>query len=271
VEVEVSRLEKNEKETLLSHLQNVLRAYLNQRTHMSLNSLSKKCSVSEPTLRRIMKGQIKTLPNVTTVLDILTYVSGEKNTFSIAEKYPGPIADFLKEMLPHVMECHTNYDVALNNELKHPTKYLIYKLASNSSGVKPQKIQELFGSHGMIFLQELVDKNYVILKDEVYISSSDSFTSSHEDFVEKFKTVSDFIKVQNNETNVSLNPLFVNYSNSVSAEVYKEVISLQRRTLKKIRTLLSDDRASGDIPLFLLLAVDTLDNSTAHEIEKNKK
>ncbi|MCJ8277520.1 MAG: hypothetical protein HRT44_12425 [Bdellovibrionales bacterium] len=271
IEVESQKTsEETKKGSLLVHLQGALREYLENRPHMSLNSLSKKCSVSEPTLRRIMKGQIKTLPNVTTVLDILTYISGEKNTCNIPKKYPGPIAEFLREMLPHIEDLDANYDLDLNNELKHPTKYLIYKLASNDTGVTHEKVVELFGSHGLMFVQELIDKEFIKLEGGVYFASSSAFTASHEHFVENFKVVADFIKTQKADSHMLLNPLFINYSNTVNAEAYKEIVTLQKKTLKKIRGIMTDKSKIGEIPLFMLLAVDTLDMNTAFEIEKGK-
>ena len=270
MEVEEYLESADQKISLVESLQVILKEYLKQRPQMSLNGLSKKCSVSEPTLRRIMKGQIKTLPNITIVLDILTYINNEKNILKITKTYPGPIADYLKEMLTHSMDCRSDYDISLNNELKNPTKYLIYKLASNTSGVTHQKILDLFGSHGLMFANDLIEKDFIECRENIYFSKSHSFTVGHEDFNDKFKAVSEFIKTQKIESHSTLNPLFVNYSNSVSAEAYKEVISLQRKTLKKIRTILSDDKSVGEIPLFLLLAVDTLDHLTADQIENDK-
>ena len=261
---------KKRQKGLLEHLQGVLKDYLTSRSHMSLNSLSKKCTVSEPTLRRIAKGQVKTLPNVTTVLDILTYISGERNTYSIAKKYGGAIEEFITQMLPHAMDRQTDYDVSLNSELKNSTKYLIYKLASNDLGVKHQKIIELFGSQGLMFVDELLKKSYLTKKEDTYFSSTESFTSSHENFVDNFKTVSNFIKTHKEVSRTLLNPLFSNYSNSVSPEAYKEIVSLQRRTLKKVRDILSDEKSAGSIPIFHLLAVDTLDTKTAYELDKEE-
>ena len=78
---------------LITHLQTVIRSYLDQHTRISLNGLSKRCSVSEPTLRRIMNGQVKTAPTLTTVVDILSTIGKESRLSKLIDMYPGPIAE----------------------------------------------------------------------------------------------------------------------------------------------------------------------------------
>ena len=67
-----------------------------------------------------------------------------------------------------------------------------------------------------------------------------------------------------------LHSLLVNYSESVSVEAYKEIIGIQKRALRKIRDVMSADTSQGVIPLFLLLAIDTLDARSVHEFEEAK-
>jgi hypothetical protein len=251
---------------LLSALQNALQEYLDEKSTRSLNGLSKRCTVSEPTLRRIHKGQIKTLPTATTILDILTTLTGEKNTAKIAQKYPGAISDYLESILPQFQDVVTEYDSELNEELKDPIKYIIYKLSSNSSGLKTEKLNELFGRHGIQNADTLVTKNYLFKKENTYFSKIKNFTINQENFVNNFKLVADFIKTQNPLSKTSLSTILANYSESVSPEAYKEIVGIQKKALQKIRNIMSDEKSKGHIPLFLLLAIDTLDPQPAHEL-----
>ncbi len=252
---------------LLNELQTVLQDYLNQKSNMSLNGLSKKCTISEPTLRRILKGQVKTLPNITTILDILITISGDTNTENISKKYPGPISKFLKSMIPQIEDCNTEYNSELNVELKTPIRYLIFKLASNATGVSQKKVTDLFGIHGISALQDLLDKGFVIKSNEVFFSKSKNFTGSHNEFVTNFKSISDFIKTRNSVTKTNLNPLLANYSESISFNAYKEIVKIQKKSLQKIRAIMSEEKSKGPVPLFVLSALDTLDFRTAYEIE----
>ncbi len=265
VNSDVVKIPMRKCDSVVEHLQFVISDYLERKPHLNLSGISKKCSVSEPTLRRIMKGQIKTLPTVTTVLDILTYISNEKKPSKIIKLYPGPIADFLKETTPYVDDCDTDYNIELNRILKNPVKYLTYKLASNSSGVSEDKVRELFGSLGVKSLFSMVDKGYLTQKGKYYYSSSKSFTSNHTDFVENFKTVADFIKPEKLSPRSRVNPFFRNFSNSVTPEAYEEIVKIQKKAMTKIAQIMTNEDNQGEIPLFLLLAIDTLDNKAPHE------
>ncbi|MEO0335394.1 MAG: hypothetical protein AAF202_03315, partial [Pseudomonadota bacterium] len=69
--------EIKEIDALPGHLRQVIQAYIDESKYLSVSGFCKKCGVSEPTVRRFLTGKIKTLPQVSTVLDILTYISGE--------------------------------------------------------------------------------------------------------------------------------------------------------------------------------------------------
>lgn len=256
---------------LLKALQDVLKSYLQEKPTRSMNGLSRRCVVSEPTLRRILRGQIKTMPAATTVLDILTTVSKEKNLLKISQKYPGPISDYLSSMLPQSEDVSTEYNLELHNELKDSTCYVIYKLASNANGVKKEKVSELFGTHGISKAEQLVQKGYLSFSSDTFYSQVKNFTLNHDTFTKNFKVIADFIKTQNPLEKTNLHSLLVNYSESVSTEAYKEIIGIQKRALKRIRDVMSDESSRGHLPLFLLLAVDTLDSKSAHEFDSEKK
>lgn len=261
----------NDNPELLTELQAVLTNYLSQKKNMSLNGLSKKCSISEPTLRRILKGQVKTLPTVTTILDMLTVISGDTNTDRIAKKYPGPISDFLNSVVPQIVNLDADYSSDLNLELQNSQKYLIYKLASNAMGVTHKKISDLFGVHGIKSLEDLIHKDFVSKSKDRYYSKSKSFIGSHNQFIANFKAIADFIKTRSSISKIKLNPLLANYSESVSVEAYKEITTIQKRALQKIRTIMMDEKSRGPIPFFVLSAVDTLDSKTAYELDDDLK
>lgn len=251
---------------LLDELRTTLAEYFAVHPNMSLNGLAKKCSVSEPTLRRILKGQIKTLPTNTTILEVLSAISGEKNAAKLAERYSGSIGDYLRLIQPQIEDCQPDFDNAVHAEFKDPVKYVIYKLSANSSGVTEQKIQDLFGMHGLSCAEELLRKGF-IQKDGVTFSAHiRNFTSSSTSFIDNFKVLAEFLKGKFSVTKPNLNPLVANYSESITPKAYEEIIHLQKKTLTKIRQIMSAPESQGEIPLFMLLAIDTLDNRAAHEI-----
>ncbi len=253
-------------ESVVEHVRQVVSDYLKKRPQLSVNGISKKCNVSEPTLRRIMSRKVKTTPQITTLLDILTFVSHTTSVRDIVGMYPGPIADYLAEAMPYLEEFDQDYSNAINDELKDPVKYLIYKLALNHSGVSEQKVVELYGNHGLQLLNDMIEKGFITRNEErLCRAKSKTFGGSHDDFVRNFKVVSDFIKPNKLRNRKPLNPYFVNLSDSLTPEAYDQVRRLLSKTDKKIRKIVADPEAKGTIPVFFLGAMDTLDLKSASE------
>jgi hypothetical protein len=253
---------------VLEQLQHVIADHMRANPQLTLNGISKKCTVSEPTLRRIVKGQVKTVINVTTLIDILSYLCKETDISKIITRYPGPIADHLENHVSFATEENSNqhYSEKLNRALRDPSRYLVYKLAANSSGVTSAVVKEILGFHGLTSLEELVAADLVIKKGDHYIADQGKkFALSHELFVQNFKTTADFIKPAK-LGQIANNNLFVNFSGSVPIESYREIVRIQREALRKILKI--RDSAEGNIPMFILAAVDTLSNKSAAEIEE---
>ena len=257
---------------LVDHVRQVVTEYLKRRPHLSVNGISKKCNVSEPTLRRIMSNKVKTTPQITTLLDILTYVSNTTSVREIVKMYPGPIADHLTEVMPYLEEFDQEYSNSLNDELKDPVKYLIYKLAVNHSGVKEQKIVELYGNHGVQMLNDMVEKGFITRgTDRLCKANSMTFSTSHDDFVRNFKLVADFIKPDKLKNRKPLNPFFNNTSDSITAEAYERIRRIQAASYKKICKVLAEDQSKGTIPFFYISAIDSLDlKSPAEWVESEQ-
>ena len=77
-------------------LQEEISTFLNKNKNLSLNALGQKCGVSEPTLRRIMKGQLKKAPKTTTVIEILSYIHKTKTVSKLIEVSPAALRDKIK-------------------------------------------------------------------------------------------------------------------------------------------------------------------------------
>ena len=252
---------------LPQHLKSVIDAYIGSSKYLSVSGFSKKCGVSEPTIRRILTGKIKTLPQASTVLDILSYISGETSARSLVEKYPGPIAEYLKDRIPQLQWFDPVYNPQLNRELENQVKYIIFKLSLNDSGVTLDKVKELYGQMGENYLNEMVQKGFIAKEGETYRSVFESFSADLAQFVNHFKATADFIKVSaSSSLQDSLKPVIANYSWEVSKEQYKKIQKVQTVALAKIREILQEQGHEPKIPMFLLAALDTLDLKTAGQI-----
>ena len=249
------------------HLQKILLDYLESRPNLSLNGLAKRCAVSEPSLRRIKKGQLKTLPEITTIADLLCYISQEPDARKIADHFPGPIADHL-HACAYQLDALVEIEVSqsLTQMLKDPVKYLVYKLSVNSEGVSMDKVVELFGSYGEKQIIALVQDDLVEEKNNRYFGKIQYFALANDVFVEHFKSTADFIKPHKHANAArSHSPLFVNYSTGLSKKAYNEILRIQRSALKKVLKVITDKNSAGHIPTFYLAALDTIDQKSADE------
>ncbi len=253
-------------QSVLDQLSDIINDYLENNPRVSLNGLSKRCQVSEPTIRRISKKQVKTVPNVSTILDLLTTIRRNKNVKEVVKSYPGPVADMIREALPHIEDHEPEYSQVINDHLRDPVKYLIFKLSLNKMGVSRDRVKKLFGDHGVRELDSLINFELIEKKNSRYYSKAKNFTGSFENFVEHFRACAGFIKPNKVLERQPLNPLFVNASESVSVEAYKEISKVQRAAFKKISQIIKNDAAEGPIPLVYLCALDTLDIESAFDI-----
>jgi hypothetical protein len=87
-------------EAIKFQIQSILRRHLDSAPKRSVYGLSKQCRSSEPTVRRLLKGHVKTLPGPRTIVDILSAVSGESSPQKLSELYPGPVSEYLTAAFP---------------------------------------------------------------------------------------------------------------------------------------------------------------------------
>ena len=259
--------ERSEFAAAFRHLQDILNQHLADHPRLSINSLAQRCSVSEPTLRRIKNGQLKTLPSISTIMDLLTFLSGQSNTSEILKIYSGPVADFLREKIEFIDSIQDfEYSDTLAKSLRDPVKYMVFKLTCSDSGVRTDKVTELFGEYGKTQLNILTREGFVIDHGTHFKSTIEKFSLPNDMFVEHFKTVANFIKPNKHATAAkSHSPIFANFSNSIHKQAYAEILKVQRAATRRIGQILFDKSSSGEIPTFFLTAVDTIDSICADE------
>ena len=250
-------------------LQDVLEDWFNENPYMNTNSLAQRCRVSEPTLRRIRKGQGKRIPNVSTVIALLSYLSGEKDVKKIVAQYGAPLSDFISEKNPEVLidaVPSIENSKELGDVLDEPVKYIIYKLSANDSGVSKEKIIEIFGPYGIEQADQLVQMKILEKNKNFYKGTIEYFSLPLEHFIVNFKATANFIKVENISNAPSdLSALIRNQSSSINKKAYSKILRIQQKAQRKIAEIMFAENSKGDIPVFNLVAFDTLDTKSADQ------
>ncbi len=257
-------------EEALLQLNFIIKDYLVKNPSLTVNSLSKRCGVSEPTLRRISKKELKRIPTSTTVLRLLSYISKKDKISDILAAFPGPLSERLGSAVSIISDQNIRTDeIDLSEQLKNPIKYLIYELANNSKGVTLDKVQEMFGAYGEEHLNSLFIDGIVKLKGDHYEVVHKDFCLSLELFKTHFKATADFIKPQNlNNSPHQYSQIFYNCSGSINIAAYSAILKLQRAAIRKITDILKDPKSNGEITAFVIGALDTLDTKSAFELSK---
>ncbi len=259
--------ESDIRKDLLCYLQKELRSFIAKNSHLTLNSLSKKVSVSEPSLRRLYKGQIKTLPTMTTILSLLSFINGTDDIKKLLQSLPVEMGKFLESKINYVREIdQLSYSEDLSLRLKDPLDYLIFKLSSHEAGLKEEQLTELFGFLGLERVKQLEKDGLVKWDENRWRSLKGNFSLSHELFVDHFKSVASFIKPHKHSSAPnSLSPIFSNFSVSLNKQAYSKLLNVQRQANKKIIEIMTSESSKGEIPTFFLNAIDTLDTKSADE------
>ncbi|ATH08194.1 hypothetical protein BIY24_09600 [Halobacteriovorax marinus] len=237
-------------------LSHILNTYLESKSYLSLNSLAQNMKVPETSLRRIKKAELKRLPKNETILKVLSHIYRTSDLYEIREALgEGSLSEYLSnEFL--LSSDSSKIDIKVIDEsVSDQTSYLVFKLASNSCGTTISEVQRLFGQMGLSALENLKRDDLVKVDGDNISSNLNTFKVSNEYFVRNFKAVSDFIKV---EGNTEMPNLFYNLSESVNRDAAKKIHKVQKNALKEIISILNDEQSRGDIPLFVLSAIDSL-------------
>lgn len=240
----------------IRELSHILNSYLEQREHLSLNSLAKNMNIAETTLRRIKNSELKRLPKNETILKVLSYIYKSSDLYELRSNLnPTSLGAYLSEEFL-LSDSNQKHSVQIIDEsVSDQISYLVFKLASNSCGTTKDEVKRMFGELGIKSLEALELDGLVRDSDGTIHSKISTFKVSNKYFVRNFKAVSDFIKVDSPGDNPNL---FYNLSESVNLDAFKKIHKAQKNALKEITSIMNQETSRGDIPLFILSAVDTL-------------
>lgn len=232
--------------------------YLDAHPSLSLNALAKRANVSEPTLRRLMNDTSKQAPSPNIVLNLVSYIFKEKKLSVLLSKTDGAIGEFLRKSYDQFIFDQETYEYHhdLNALFRDKDYYLIYKLAANTSGIKPAEIEKMLGEIGKMKINELMKKK-VLIKDE-----EGTLHAANKNFSVDIQVAKDFLpemlrffKPEKAEEGKNL---FYTLSESLNDEAIQQIKNIQREAVKNIHKIMSDEQNQGEIPYFAVTLLDTM-------------
>ncbi len=249
--------------TVNSQLKQLIENYLEKHPHISLFALSKKMSIGDATLRRVMNGSLKSSPEPNTVLNIVSILYREKNIKKLTKIINDPIKGYLETAFSHfIFEEHFSNDELsylpeLNQILKDFDFYLIYKLAANKTGTDRIKINELLGHWGNKKVNELIQFGYITENHLGELHACNKvFSIDPATALLHASELIRFFKLHQVELGRNL---FFSLSESLNENGISIIKKIQKEALVQIHNIMKNSTYQGEIPYFCLNMLETLE------------
>ncbi|MGB0453938.1 MAG: hypothetical protein ACPGJV_09505 [Bacteriovoracaceae bacterium] len=243
--------------TATQQLKDVVSNYLESHPNVSINGLAKRSGIGATTIRRILKTENQKNIAPHTVLNLLSTITKEKSLGRLINTTQGPLKTLLKENFSCFTEetLEATYDNKLNKLLSDSTSYLIYKLASNRSGVRLEIVKELYGSVGINKVQELMNHGYLKETEGKVFTKNKEFSLDLETAVSHLPELVKLYKP--NQVELKKN-LFYSLSESVNEEGIQKIKEIEKEAIQKIYNVMISPFYEGEIPYFTLTLSDTM-------------
>lgn len=234
-----------------SILKELVENFLNTHRHLTLNALAQRSSIPLSTLRRIHQGVQKTDLAPHTVLNLVSYVYKEKRISKVLKLVAPELREFLeKNFGSFIFESDERvYSPDLNQILKDPVYYIIYKLAANHEGTTLVDICEIYGSFGKKKADEMIVIGLLKEIDGVLHAKEKNFSLDLEVAAQNLSELIRFFRPKELAQGYNL---FYSLSEALTKEAIAEVKNIQREAAKKILSIMENDENKGEIPYFTL-------------------
>jgi transcriptional regulator with XRE-family HTH domain len=241
----------------VSELSLLIEEYLLQNANVSINALAMRMGIAETTLRRIRGGLSKRLPNSENLLKIVFYIFKSRDLYVVRDLLPTALKEHFISVYLLFESGESNPVIEIDNSIiDNQITYLVLKLASNHSGVKRDEVLRLFGELGLRSIEKLILVEIVIEEEGTFKTNLNSFRLPDNSFINNFKSVADFIKIDP-EKRVGPN-IYHNLSESLNLDGLVRLQNIQKKAVQEMTTILNDTKFKGELPVFSLVAVDTI-------------
>ncbi len=242
---------------LIQSLQTLIMTYLDKNSSLTINALAQRANIPVTSLRRLANGQQKNEIAPHSVLNLTSYLLKEKNLQNLLGKIDPVIATFLQKHFGNFIFSSSTqavYECDLNNELKDQIKYFVYKLAANHNGTDWMTIVESFGSQGKKKAEEMKISGLLFEESGRLHAKNKNFSL---DLSVAASHLPDLVGFYKPDTITEGKNSFFSLSESLTEEAIQEVRLLQRECVKKIHSVMNDEKNLGTIPYFTLNMAET--------------
>lgn len=235
--------------------------YLKKHPGLSLNALSQRCGVPATTMRRLMQEEGRTELAPHSVLALVSYLLKEKKISKILKMVEGPVYEVLNKCFDQFIfdeeKSDHKLDSDLNSALQDKTAYLIYKMCANVSGSTVLNIKNSFGLMGLKKLDELIEKNWIIIDQKTSTLHAREKNFSLD--LALAHQLSHALLDQYKPSDVKLgHNLFYSLSEGMNEAGIKKIKEIEKEAVKKIYDLMNNKDYQGNLPYFALILSDLI-------------
>lgn len=258
-----------EKSKLIAEIQEVITLWLNERPEVrSVASLSRSTAVADSSIRRLLNNGIKIQDD--SIFKLLAHVAGSE-TF---ESVQGVLSDkvnaqrWFKKHFAYLerVPALESYQRSENQAeiVSNPIAFAVYALISSFEGIDSSYIREQYGIRGEQELENLIQNEVVVLKDNKLAANGDQKLK-----LDKFETVRllpeitrTYLKADSDHNGRALE------IEGVSKDGYGDLLELFGKFLSDVHAIYK--AKPGDIPTVVAGFVDTFTTHTLFEGGKNE-
>lgn len=242
--------------------------YLAKHPTLTLNALAQRSGVPATTMRRLMQEEQRSELAPHSVLALVSYLLKEKKISKILKSIQGPVADLLKRCFDQFIFDEKSSDHEMHSDLntifQDKFSYLIYKMAANKCGTSIEEVKNALGLVGLKKLNDLIEKNWIILQDERLHARQKNFSVDLALAHELSHALVDMYKPCDVKHGMNL---FYSLSEGMSEEGIKKIKEIEKEAVKKIYDLMNNEDMQGSIPYFALIVSDVMGPTPSEEIQ----
>jgi len=242
-------MQLTQENALITSLKELVNDYLKKNPNLTLHALASRSNVSTSSLRRLVLGGPKFEIAPHSVLNLVSYILREKNISRLISRIDQSIGDFLKKHFGSFIFSvdHQSKSFDPDKYFKDQTKFLIYRLGLNNSGIELKNIERYLGEIGVKKLDEMMSDGLVEMRGKLIFSKQIDYQPTQEMLKEHLPAL--FQMYQTETSQYRMNQLSF-FSESLSLEAVIKINETRERYLNEISQITSNRENFGEIPCF---------------------
>jgi len=228
------------------------------RESTGIKILAQKMSLSDKTLKRIVKGTHT--PSYQTILKIYRYLLGTKNDRETVLSMPHSLSTLMKVEHDNMslLDEEISFTDEIDSLLKNDSIFRAIYVETAAGKIHKNKIGYDFGQHGLKVLEKMVQLNIVKeIESDFYTTSVNRGSLSPETAYELSKYLLDN-KFSSEKSGLRGENFYSLYFESVNSDTYNEILKIDWESMQKKKALLSNKDNIGNIKLWTINYTDTL-------------